>query len=234
VEYVHDVQAMLILPEEAILTSGVNPFLIGEMPPYAGGGNGGPADASCNWTIVFKKPGTYTLIVNASCLDTQYMPRWMINSTTVEVYDYPYVEFAYLTKVYINQTIILNATKSHAYGPECEIISYQWNFGDGTNTTTASPVVEHEFRQAGNYTVSLKVTDNRGLSNVTTGSLRVVLFGDINLDNAVNILDLSLVASSFGSVPGDEKWNDECDLNKDSVINIIDVSLVAKEYGSTG
>jgi hypothetical protein len=60
------------------------------------------------------------------------------------------------------------------------------------------------------------------------------LFGDINLDNAVNILDLSLVASSFGSVTGDEKWNDECDLNKDSVINIIDVSLVAKEYGSTG
>lgn len=231
VEYVHDVKAMLILPEGANLASGVNPVFIGEMPPREG--PGGPADASCNWTVVFDQVGMYIITVNVSCVDTQYMPRWLLNSTVVEVYDYPYVEFACLSNVYINQTAIFNATKSHACGPSGEIVSYQWDFGDGTSIATSDPVVEHKFRIVGNYTVSLNVTDSRGLSSVTAAVVRACLFGDINLDGTINILDIALVAFSFDSRPGDERWSGDCDLNKDNVINIIDVSMVAKEYGKT-
>jgi len=72
-EYVHQVQALLILPIGANLTSGDNPFFIGEMGP-------GPADAYCNWNMAFENPGEYVIQVNASCIDTQYVPRWMINS----------------------------------------------------------------------------------------------------------------------------------------------------------
>ena len=38
--------------------------------------------------------------------------------------------------------------------------SYEWDFGDGETSTSAYPV--HAYKSAGSYTVSLKVTDDRG------------------------------------------------------------------------
>lgn len=38
--------------------------------------------------------------------------------------------------------------------------SYEWNFGDGETSTSAYPV--HAYKAAGSYTVSLKVTDDKG------------------------------------------------------------------------
>lgn len=54
---------------------------------------------------------------------------------------------------------------------------------------------------------------------------------DLNKDRTVNILDITLVARSFGCIPRDSKWNDACDLNDDDFINIVDITLVAKDYG---
>jgi PKD repeat protein len=41
--------------------------------------------------------------------------------------------------------------------------SYQWDFGDGERSTEAA--VNHQYNSSGNYTVSLKVTDDRGNTN---------------------------------------------------------------------
>ena len=224
-ESVTDVQAMLILPEGANLTSKFNPVLVGTMGP-------GPAGASCNWTLVFSRAGSYDIAVNVSCLDTQGIFFSLANLTTVDVYDFPHVEFTYSEKTYANHTVIFDASKSYSL-MSGTIVSYQWDFGDGTNITTASPVVEHTFSTVGNYTVLLNVTDSQELSSVAAHNVRASLFGDINLDNAVNILDVSIVALSYGSHPGDEKWNAECDLNDDNIIDIVDLSLVAVLYGTT-
>jgi len=56
---------------------------------------------------------------------------------------------------------------------------------------------------------------------------------DLNGDGIVDILDLSLVAHSYGSHPEDDRWNEACDLNSDQVINIIDLAIVAAQYGKT-
>jgi len=223
-ESVSDVQAMLILPEGANLTSKFNPVLVGTMGP-------GPADASCNWTLVFSRAGAYDIVVNVSCLDTQGMFFSLANLTTVYVYDFPHVEFTYSEKAYANHTVIFDASNSYSL-MSGTIVSYQWDFGDETNITTANSVVEHTFSTVGNYTVSLNVTDSQGLSSVASHNVRASLFGDINVDNAVNILDVSIMALSYGSHTGDEKWNPECDLNNDTVINIIDLSIVAVLYGT--
>ena len=44
--------------------------------------------------------------------------------------------------------------------------SYEWEFGDGETSTSAYPV--HAYKSAGSYTVSLKVTDDRGNTDTET------------------------------------------------------------------
>jgi MYXO-CTERM domain-containing protein len=46
------------------------------------------------------------------------------------------------------------------------IASWRWDFGDGTNSLTQNP--SHVYSSAGNYTVTLTVTDNLGLTAVDT------------------------------------------------------------------
>lgn len=45
------------------------------------------------------------------------------------------------------------------------IVSYIWNFGDGTSITNAGPVVAHSWNAAGAWTVGLTVVDAAGLSH---------------------------------------------------------------------
>ena len=62
-------------------------------------------------------------------------------------------------------------------------------------------------------------------STVEAGAPR--LPGDVNLDGVVNILDLVMVASSFGK----ESPIDDADVNKDGVVDILDLVLVAGALG---
>jgi endoglucanase len=47
--------------------------------------------------------------------------------------------------------------------PDGSITNYAWSFGDGASSSVANP--SHSYASAGNYTVRLTVTDNRGASN---------------------------------------------------------------------
>ena len=51
-----------------------------------------------------------------------------------------------------------------SYDPEGrKINSYLWDFGDGTRKVTGQ-LVKHSFKNQGNFTISLAVTDNQGLT----------------------------------------------------------------------
>jgi len=65
-----------------------------------------------------------------------------------------------------------NASKS--YDINGTIISYKWNFGDGNITTRYDPIIIHTFTAPGNYTVTLTVTDNDGLTNSTSKLVTVL------------------------------------------------------------
>ncbi len=55
---------------------------------------------------------------------------------------------------------------SGSYDPDGEIVSYDWDFGDGT--TDSGETVSHTFRDPGGYTVTLTVTDDQGATGSDT------------------------------------------------------------------
>ena len=56
--------------------------------------------------------------------------------------------------------------------PDGTISSYSWDFGDGESGSGAT--VEHEYAEAGTYSVTLTVTDNRGATDQETTVLTIV------------------------------------------------------------
>jgi hypothetical protein len=54
---------------------------------------------------------------------------------------------------------------------------------------------------------------------------------DVNWDLKVNLADLTLVGSAFGSTPGTANWNPAADVNGDGRVNITDLTLVASHFG---
>ena len=69
--------------------------------------------------------------------------------------------------------------------------------------------------------------------------LRIIIPGDVNGDNQVNILDCIILANHFGHIngnghiPGTKEWKDclNSDINSDSRVNILDCIILAGHFG---
>lgn len=61
-----------------------------------------------------------------------------------------------------NAPAIFNFDASQSTDPDGQIVSYRWDFGDGS--TEVLPVVAHTFAAPGTYRVRLTVTDNAGVT----------------------------------------------------------------------
>jgi PKD repeat protein len=70
----------------------------------------------------------------------------------------------------VDKTVTFNASASH--DPDGTIVSYSWDFGDGTNATGMT--VDHAYADNGTYTVTLNVTDDDGLSDTTSKGVTVL------------------------------------------------------------
>ena len=72
----------------------------------------------------------------------------------------------------VNQIVTFDASAS--YDPDGNIVSYTWDFGDGTPLVTESdPITYHIYTSYGDYIVKLTVTDNSGLTDDETASIHV-------------------------------------------------------------
>jgi PKD repeat protein len=112
--------------------------------------------------------GTYTVTLNVTDDDgatcTTNATKTILNSSPVAVF----TESA--ETVYTGETIFFNASDS--YDPDGSIVSYFWDFGDGTNATGVT--VEHAYMEDGNYTVILMVIDDDG-ANASTSTIKTIL-----------------------------------------------------------
>jgi len=55
---------------------------------------------------------------------------------------------------------------------------------------------------------------------------------DVNGDGIVDIYDVVIVATAFGSQSGNPNWNPVADLNEDTLVDIYDIVVVAKNCSS--
>ncbi len=67
------------------------------------------------------------------------------------------------------EVVQLNASGS--FDPNGTIVSYSWNFGDGTSGS--GPIVNHQYSASGVYSVTLSVSDNSGSTVSSLGSVTV-------------------------------------------------------------
>jgi len=118
-------------------------------------------------------PAYYTVTLNV----TNNRGVWNIREKLVSVIATgPYVEFAWTPcNPYVNETITFDATNSTAIVGE--IVSYTWHFGDGEVMTVVDPIINHTYLYEGNYTVTLNVTDSRGLWSVTSKMINILPLG---------------------------------------------------------
>jgi PKD repeat protein len=73
--------------------------------------------------------------------------------------NFPPVAFALpkCQEIYVNETAVFDGTLS--YDPDGYIVSYKWDFGDGTQGEGS--LVSHKYTNPGCYTVTLTVTDDQ-------------------------------------------------------------------------
>ncbi|MEM7798666.1 MAG: dockerin type I domain-containing protein [Chloroflexota bacterium] len=80
-------------------------------------------------------------------------------------------------------------------------------------------------------TVVDQVTLAAGGSTLEIGP---ILLGDMNGDNAITIVDFSILSSSFNLSSGEGSFDDRADLNRDGVVTAIDFSILAKNFNKVG
>ena len=190
-------------------------------------------------THIFEYPGTYTVELNVT--DNEGLWSYTMKPVTVNPEFGPTANFTWSPEIpVVNGTVTFNASnckpgwsaKLADYSP---IVSYTWNFSDGTYITVTEPTITHNFTQPGNYTVTLTIEDSVGRTANTSKTIEVTELPpwDINKDKKVDVKDIFIVAKAYGSQPGDPNWDPRCDLNGDEKVDVKDVFIVAKHYGET-
>ncbi len=141
------------------------------------------------WNSATVVDGIHTL--TATAVDTANQSG--INSVNVlvdNVNDPPVANAGPDQTAFVNQTLTFDGSAS--YDPDGTIVSYNWNFGDGTSAS--GQVVNHVYSLAGTYTVTLTVTDNGGLTAQDTALVTIKEQPSAPIANV--IIDMSISGGS--------------------------------------
>jgi len=121
-------------------------------------------------THAYENYGTYTVTLNV----TDSEGKWDTESQQITVENAPVADFTW--NPYCPQrgeTVTFDASISSPDGGV--IISYAWDFGDGTPIVEENdPITTHVYAAAGDYLVTLNVTDSEGRWDIETKTVTVV------------------------------------------------------------
>jgi hypothetical protein len=101
------------------------------------------------------------------------------------------------------------------------------------NRTALIELIRFDAIKTGNMTLNMVGKLSTGGAFEANYTMRVKAQGDVNVDGEVDIADIWLVASLFGSDTQSPEWNPLADQNEDQTIDITDLYLVAVNFGKT-
>jgi PKD repeat protein len=87
----------------------------------------------------------------------------------------PTAQFSAPGEANVNQKVTLDAKGS--VDPNGKALKYVWKFGDGSEATTTSSSIQHEYTAANTYSVTLTVSDEVATSSPATHSIKIVTPG---------------------------------------------------------
>lgn len=122
----------------------------------------------------------------------------------------------------------ITASAAASLDPNGTVVSYLWDFGDGTTSTDA--VATHTYAQDGVFTVSLTVTDNDGLTDTTFTTASVANVAPVvgAFAGATLLPGESYTASGSFTDPGADPWTATVDYGDGSAVSAL--ALVGKTF----
>lgn len=112
----------------------------------------------------------------------------------------------------------LQLTSAASSDEDGHIVSYLWGLGDGNTSDLANP--EHVYAEAGQYNITLTVTDNDGATSTATAEVIINPAGDMDGDGDVDRNDMRALSLA---VRRGEQLDPAFDINGDGVINSRDI-----------
>lgn len=124
--------------------------------------------------------------------------------------------------LYANETFVELQTIALSNGSSVTL-TFIWStaaFAKGTYTisVTAAPILAETFT---------------GNNTLVGGWVIVTIPGDVDGDKDVDIFDIVRMASGYGTLPPDPKYNPNCDIDGDGDIDIFDIVTACSHYGES-
>jgi len=120
-------------------------------------------------THTYRAPGTYTITLTVT--DNNEATATTTRHVTVPAAGQPPQASASATPSTTPGSLQVAFDASNSTDPDGTIVSYAWDFGDGSTATGPTP--SHTYAAPGTYNVALTVTDNQGAANTTTHQVTV-------------------------------------------------------------
>ena len=151
------------------------------------------------WNTTGVDPGLYTITAEAILATDEDLTNNNRTSPIVLIVP-PVASFTFSpTSPVVGEVVLFNATASN--DPDGEIVSYAWNFGDGTTAVyvkdeNLTAVANHTYTAAGTYTVTLTVTDKDDLTDIAVTNVTVIIH-DIAITNVTAFPDTAKIGESI-------------------------------------
>jgi PKD repeat protein len=134
---------------------------------FGDGENGGGEKT----THIYKEPGTYKVQLSITGELVGECDNTDTDELIVSVTDAPLAAFQSVDSVALGSSISFDASTS--FGNNGEIISYDWNFGDGNRSK--DKLVSHTYSEAGIYTTELTI-ETQSSSECKTSSVKKSIY----------------------------------------------------------
>ena len=131
-------------------------------------GDGSPADSSANPTHTYTSTGSKTAVLTVTDDDGATSTASVVIAVSVNVAPTAVASATPIRGVF---PLLVNFSSAGTTDSDGTIVSYDWDFGDGSNGT--GPTASHTYTTAGSYTARLTVTDNQGATGSTTRTVTV-------------------------------------------------------------